>query len=259
MNMKMKKIVAVIPARYKSTRFEGKPLALILGKPMIKHVYEGVKKSELLSDVIIATEDKRIFDVCKDFGAKVVMTKDTHQTGTDRIIEAVQDIDADIILNIQGDEPLVNSEIISALIKPFNENSENSEISFTSVKTPIYDFDEFMDPNNVKVVVDKNDFGIYFSRSPIPYDREQAGRLKNIKGIYGYKHLGFYGYTKKFLLEFGKMNQSYLEKKEMLEQLRAIENGYKIKLETVDISTIPVDVKEDIKKVENFILKSYNK
>ncbi len=256
--MNMKKIVAVIPARYKSTRFEGKPLALIMGKPMIKHVYEGVKKSELLSDVIIATEDERIFDACKDFGANVVMTKDTHQTGTDRIIEAVQNVDADIILNIQGDEPLVNSEIISALIKPFEENGEKGEISFTSVKTPIYDFDEFMDPNNVKVVVDKENFGIYFSRSPIPYDREQADKLKDIKGIYGYKHLGFYGYTKKFLFEFGKMEQSYLEKKEMLEQLRAIENGYKIKLETVDISTIPVDVKDDIKKVENFILKSYN-
>ncbi len=251
----MKKIVAVIPARYKSSRFEGKPLALILDKPMIKHVYEGVKKSEMLSGVIIATEDKRIYDVCKGFGANVVMTKDTHQTGTDRIIEAVSDIDADIILNIQGDEPLVNSEIISALIKPFNESVD---ISYTSVKTPIYSYEEFMDPNNVKVVVDKNNFGIYFSRSSIPHDREYAGNLKDFKGIFGYKHLGFYGYTKEFLLEFGKMKQSYLEKKEMLEQLRAIENGYRIKVETVVLSTIPVDVPDDIKKVENFILKSYN-
>ena len=251
----MKKIVAVIPARYKSTRFEGKPLALIMGKPMIKHVYEGVMKSELLSDVIIATEDRRIYDVCRDFGANAVMTKDTHQTGTDRIIEAVSGIDADIVLNVQGDEPLVNLEIIESLIKPFNESGD---ISYTSVKTPIYSYEEFIDPNNVKVIVDKNNFGIYFSRSPIPYDREKALTLKDFKGIFGYKHLGFYGYTKEFLMEFGKTEMSYLEKKEMLEQLRAIENGHKIKVETVNISTIPVDVPDDIKKVENFILKSYN-
>ncbi|MCL4427718.1 MAG: 3-deoxy-manno-octulosonate cytidylyltransferase [Deltaproteobacteria bacterium] len=251
----MKKIIAVIPARYKSTRFEGKPLALIMGKPMIRHVYEGVIKSEILSDVIIATEDRRIYDVCRAFGANAVMTKDTHQTGTDRIIEAVSGIDADIVLNVQGDEPLVNSEIIEALVMPFNESGD---ISYTSVKTPIYSYEEFIDPNNVKVIVDKNNFGIYFSRSPIPYDRERASGLKDFKGIFGYKHLGFYGYTKEFLLEFGKTDMSYLEKKEMLEQLRAIENGHKIKVETVNISTIPVDVPDDIKKVENFILKSYN-
>ena len=255
MDKKMKKIVAVIPARYKSTRFEGKPLALIMGKPMIKHVYEGVIKSKMLSDIIIATEDRRIYDACRDFGANAVMTKDTHQTGTDRIIEVIGDIDADIVLNIQGDEPLVNSEIIEALIKPF---TEDGNISYTSVKTPIYSYEEFIDPNNVKVIADKNNFGIYFSRSPIPYDREKASNFKDFKGIFGYKHLGFYGYTKEFIMKFGKMDMSYLEKKEMLEQLRAIENGYKIKVETVNISTIPVDVPDDIKKVENFILKSYN-
>ncbi len=251
----MKKIVAVIPARYKSTRFEGKPLALIAGKPMVRHVYEGVIKSKIVSDVIIATEDKRIYDACIDFGANAVMTKDTHQTGTDRIIEVITDMDADVVLNIQGDEPLVNTEIINALIKPFNEDDT---IKYTSVKTPIFSYEEFIDPNNVKVIVDKNNFGIYFSRSPIPYDREKAPCLKDFKGIFGYKHLGFYGYTKEFLMEFGKMGMSYLEKKEMLEQLRALENGYRIKLETVNISTIPVDIPDDIKKVENFILKSYN-
>ncbi len=251
----MKKIVAVIPARYKSTRFEGKPLALIMGKPMIKHVYDGVIKSGMLSDVIIATEDRRIYDVCRDFGANAVMTKESHQTGTDRIIEAISGIDADIVLNIQGDEPLVNAEIIEALIKPFGEEDN---ISYTSVKTHIYSYEEFIDPNNVKVIVDKNNFGIYFSRSPIPYDREKAPNLKDFKGVFGYKHLGFYGYTMEFLMKFGKMNASYLEKKEMLEQLRAVENGYRIKVETVNISTIPVDVPGDIKKVENFILKSYN-
>jgi 3-deoxy-manno-octulosonate cytidylyltransferase (CMP-KDO synthetase) len=251
----IKKIVAVIPARYKSTRFEGKPLALIMGKPMIKHVYEGVMKSAMLSDVIIATEDKKIYDACRDFGANAVMTKDTHQTGTDRIIEVVRDMNADIVLNIQGDEPLVNAEIIEALIRPF---TEFADITYTSVKTPIYSYEEFMDPNNVKVVVDKDNFGIYFSRSPIPYDREKAQNLKDFSGVFGYKHLGFYGYSKEFLLEFGRMEMSYLEKKEMLEQLRAIENGRRIKVETVNISTIPVDVPDDIKKVENFILKSYN-
>ncbi len=249
------KIAAVIPARYKSTRFEGKPLALIFNKPMVMHVYEGVIKSDALSEVLIATEDRRVYNACRGFGAKVVMTKDTHRSGTDRVIEAAADICADIILNIQGDEPLVNTEIIDTLIKPFKEDGN---ISYTSVKTPIYSYKEFMDPNNVKVVVDKNDFGIYFSRSPIPYDRENDKGLKNFKGVFGFKHLGFYGYTKDFLIEFGKMPPSYLEKKEMLEQLRAIENGYKIKVETVGISTIPVDIPDDIKRVEKFILKSYN-
>ena len=250
------KIAAVIPARYKSTRFEGKPLALIFSKPMVRHVYEGVIKSDALSEVLIATEDSRVYDACRGFGANVVMTKDTHQSGTDRVIEAASGIDADIVLNIQGDEPLVNTEIIDALIRPFKEGSD---ILYTSVKTPIYSYEEFTDPNNVKVVVDKNDFGIYFSRSPIPYDRENPQGLKDFKGMFGFKHLGFYGYIKDFLIEFGKMSPSYLEKKEMLEQLRAIENGYKIKVNTVSISTIPVDVPGDIKKVENFILKSYNK
>lgn len=249
------KIIAVIPARYKSTRFEGKPLAMIAGKPMIRRVYEGTLASGLLSDVIIATEDKRVFDACREFGGNVVMTSESHQTGTDRIIEAISGTDADIILNIQGDEPLVNAEIIDALIKPFKESPD---MLYTSVKTPIYSMEEFMDPNNVKVVVDSFDFGIYFSRSPIPYDRENAPLFKGYEGVYGFKHMGFYGYQMDFLLKFGKMEPSFLEKKEMLEQLRAIENGYRIKVETVGISTIPVDVPGDVKKVEKFLLKSYN-
>jgi 3-deoxy-manno-octulosonate cytidylyltransferase (CMP-KDO synthetase) len=253
------KIVAIIPARYASTRFKGKPLALILEKPMIRHVYEGVLQSKIVSDVIIATEDKRVYDAAKNFGANIVMTKDTHLSGTDRILEASLGIDADIILNIQGDEPLVNEEIITALVKPFKENKD---ILYTSVKTPIYSYEEFIDPNNVKVVVDEEDFGIYFSRSPIPYDRNCFNadfKLAHKKILFGYKHLGFYGYRKDFLLTFGNLPASYLEKKESLEQLRAIENGYKIKVETVNISTIPVDVPSDIKKVENYLLKLYNK
>lgn len=254
------KIVAVIPARYKSTRFEGKPIAPILGKPMIRHVYEGVVKSKRLSDVIIATEDSRVYDICSDFGAKVVMTKESHLSGTDRIIEAIADTEADIVLNIQGDEPLVTTEIIDALLKPFDEqDGSNSDIVYTSVKTPIFSVEEFLDPNVVKVVVDKNDFGIYFSRNPIPYDRENPKAGIEGKETLGFKHLGFYGYRRDFLFEFGEMPPSHLEKKEKLEQLRAIENGYRIKLETVGISTIPVDMPSDIKKVENFILKSYNK
>ncbi len=249
------KIVAVIPARYKSTRFKGKPLAPIMGKPMIRHVYEGVAGSSRLSDVIVATEDERIYNACREFGAKAVMTKDTHQSGTDRIIEAISEIDADIILNIQGDEPLVNEEIVDALISPFTAGN----ISYSSVMTPIYSSTEFFDPNNVKVVVDKDGFALYFSRCPIPYDRENPGNPKDEKGVYGFKHLGFYGYTRNFIETFGKLPPSFLEKKEMLEQLRAIENGFRIKMEKVSISTIPVDVPEDILRVENFITKSYNR
>lgn len=249
------KIVAVIPARFMSTRFEGKPLAMIFDKPMIRHVYEGIIKSDELAEVLIATEDRRVYDVCRGFGANAVMTSDKHESGTDRVIEAVKDTGADIVLNIQGDEPLVNLEIIDTLIRPFRESPD---IFYTSVKTPIYSYEEFIDPNNVKVVVDKNDFGIYFSRSPLPYDRANPQGIKDAKNMFGFKHLGFYGYTMDFILEFGKMPPSYLEKKEMLEQLRALENGYKIKVNTVGISTIPVDIPDDIKKVENFILKAYN-
>ncbi len=250
------KIVAFIPARFASTRFEGKPLAPILGKPMIRHVYEGVSQSKTLSEIIIATEDERIYNEAKSFGAKVVMTSASHLSGTDRIIEASKDIEADIILNIQGDEPLVNIEIINALATPFKEDKS---VLYTSVKTPIYSYEEFIDPNNVKVVVNKDDFGLYFSRSPIPFDRNyNPEEFKDKKILFGYKHLGFYGYRKDFLLTFEKLPQSYLEKKEMLEQLRAIENGYKIKVVTVSFSTIPVDVPSDIKKVENYLLNLYN-
>ncbi|MCL5673685.1 MAG: 3-deoxy-manno-octulosonate cytidylyltransferase [Deltaproteobacteria bacterium] len=261
------KIAVLIPARFASTRFEGKPLAKIMGKPMIQHVWEGVSKSAIVSEIIVATEDKKVFDAVIDFGGNAVMTKDTHVSGTDRIIEASENIDADIILNIQGDEPLVNNEIINALIKPFKEDES---VVFTSVKTPIYSFEEFMDINNVKVVTDKNDYGIYFSRSPIPFDRNNfdlkfnlinsdlKNKNNNKDKLFGYKHLGFYGYRKSFLKIFGQLPPSYLEQKEMLEQLRAIENGYKIKVETVNISTIPVDVPADIKKVESYLLKLYN-
>lgn len=260
------KIAVLIPARFASTRFEGKPLAKIMGKPMIQHVWEGVSKSAIVSEIIVATEDKRVFDAVINFGGNAVMTKDTHVSGTDRIIEASENIDADIILNIQGDEPLVNNEIINALIKPFKEDES---VVFTSVKTPIYSFEEFMDINNVKVVTDKNDYGIYFSRSPIPFDRNNFDlkfnlinsdlKNKNNKDkLFGYKHLGFYGYRKSFLKIFGHLPPSYLEQKEMLEQLRAIENGYKIKVKTVNTSTIPVDVPDDIKKVESYLLKLYN-
>jgi 3-deoxy-manno-octulosonate cytidylyltransferase (CMP-KDO synthetase) len=274
------KIAALIPARFASTRFEGKPLAKIMGKSMIQHVWEGVSKSAVISEIIVATEDKRVFDAVINFGGNAVMTKDTHASGTDRIIEASENLDADIILNIQGDEPLVNNEIIDALIEPFKEDDG---IIFTSVKTPIYSFEEFMDINSVKVVTDNSDYGIYFSRSPIPFDRNRydlkfnlidnimntnkknnsnnSKDKKNNKGSekpFGFKHLGFYGYRKDFLKTFGLLPPSYLEQKEMLEQLRAIENGYKIKVKTVSISTIPVDIPADIKKVESYLLKLYN-
>jgi 3-deoxy-manno-octulosonate cytidylyltransferase (CMP-KDO synthetase) len=265
------KIAALIPARFASTRFEGKPLAKIMDKPMIQHVWEGVSKSAVISEIIVATEDKRVFDTVINFGGNAVMTKDTHASGTDRIIEASENLDADIILNIQGDEPLVNNEIIDALIEPFKED-EN--IVFTSVKTPIYSFEEFMDINSVKVVTDNSDYGIYFSRSPIPFDRNRYDLKFNLidnnmstlkdknnkesKKPFGFKHLGFYGYRKDFLRTFGLLPPSYLEQKEMLEQLRAIENGYKIKVRTVSISTIPVDIPADIKKVESYLLKLYN-
>jgi len=243
-------ILGVIPARFHSTRFPGKPLAIISGKPMIQHVYERALKASAINKLIVATDNERIKDVVEGFGGNVVMTDSTLPSGTDRVAEVARGIDADIILNIQGDEPLVHPDMLNALSKPF---FKDSKIVMTTLVSSIKSQDELDDPNVVKVVVNNKEEAIYFSRFPIPY----PGKMGHDKKITGYlKHIGLYGYRKDFLMLLTSLPPSSLEISERLEQLRVIENGFKIKTVKVEANTIGVDKPEDIKKVETFLKKN---
>ncbi|MFW6035944.1 MAG: 3-deoxy-manno-octulosonate cytidylyltransferase [Halothermotrichaceae bacterium] len=236
------KIAAIIPARYDSTRFPGKPLADIKGKPMIEHVFNRVKDIEEIDEVIIATDDKRIMERVQAFGGTAVMTSAELTSGTDRIAEATADMNVDIVVNVQGDEPLLNQEMVKEAIQPFYEDPT---IVMSTLKKEIIDKEDINNPNVVKVITDKNDNAIYFSRNPIPYPRNEGA-------IY-YKHIGLYVYNKQFLIEYSQLEQTLLEKSESLEQLRVLENGYKIRVVETKYNTVGVDVPEDIIKVEKIM------
>ncbi len=238
------KIIGIIPARWASTRFEGKVLTDICGKPMLQHVWERSKKSECLDDLIIACDDERILAAAKEFGANTVLTSKDHESGTDRIAEAAENLDGNIIVNIQGDEPLISHVIIDSLV---NALLEDSACSMGTIIKVIGCKGELKNPNVVKVVVDGEMNALYFSRYPIPSNRE-----KNKEIVY-YKHLGIYAYQKDFLLSFKNLPKSNLESAEHLEQLRALEYGYKIKTVVTDIDTIGVDTPEDLKQVESLL------
>ena len=236
----MAKIIAVIPARWRSTRFEGKVLAKIVGKSMIQHVWERSKESSTVEETIIACDDERVLNEAQSFGAKAVMTSKDHESGTDRIAEAVVNIDADIIINIQGDEPLIDPKVIDALAEALIEDEESL---MATVAKKIEDERELNDSNVVKVVVDTKGNALYFSRQTIPFDREGS------VGQY-LKHLGIYAYRKDFLMKYKDLPQSHLEETEKLEQLRVLEAGYRIKIVETDVETIGVDTKEDLEQVE---------
>ncbi|MBK9226329.1 MAG: 3-deoxy-manno-octulosonate cytidylyltransferase [Ignavibacteria bacterium] len=232
------KTVAVIPARYGSTRFPGKPLAIINGKPMVQRVYEQCAKAKLVDRIIVATEDKRIIECVESFGGEAIMTSSKHHSGTDRVIEVVKDMRCDIVVNVQGDEPFIDPLSIDKVIKPFSEDKS------VQVATPAVKFknmNDVRDPNKVKVIVDKNGDAIYFSRSPIPYDGY------DMKFSY-LKHIGIYSFRKKFLLSFGALKKTPLELKEKLEQLRIIENGYKIRVVMIGKDSIAIDTPDDIRR-----------
>ena len=238
-------IVGVIPARYGSSRFEGKVLTNIAGKPMIQWVYERASKSKTLDELFVAVDDPRVQSRVEQFGGKVVLTAAHHKSGTDRIAEAVENMSADIVVNIQGDQPLIEPDMIDEAVQPM---IDNPEIQMSTLKRQI-EKDEFDDPGVVKVVVDDQDFALYFSRSLIPYPRYD-------ENIRVFEHIGLYVYRKDFLLKISKIPQGYLEKIESLEQLRVLEKGYKILVvETkMDRSAgISVDTPEDLKKVERII------
>ncbi len=245
--------ICVIPARYGSTRFPGKPLAILKDKPIIQHVYEKAKSSRLLKDVFVATDDIRIVKVVESFGGKAIMTSKKHPSGTDRIAEAVASLrkegynlnENSIIINLQGDEPLVNPKMIDKLI----EIMEGEINSIGTLAKRIEKEEDFYNPNIVKVVFDKKGYALYFSRSPIPFDRDKF--LKGASNInFMYKHIGIYGYSLKILCEFVKLPPSILEKVESLEQLRALENGIRIKVGLTEYDSFGIDTPQDLEVAE---------
>lgn len=240
------KFIGIIPARYASSRFPGKPLADMAGKPMIQRVYEQVSK--VLDEVWVATDDKKIYDAVLSFGGKSVMTSDKHRSGTDRCKEAYLNINKpfDVVINIQGDEPFIQPEQIKTLMNCFNNN--NTELA-TLVKPFKKEdsFDALFNKNSPKVVINKYDEAIYFSRSIIPYIRD-AHHTEWLKEHTFYKHIGMYAYQTDILQEITELPPSTLELAESLEQLRWIENGYKIKIGYTEYETIGIDTPEDLEK-----------
>ena len=242
------KFTAIIPARYASTRFPGKPLAILGGKTVIQRVYEQV--SSVLKDVYVATDDERIRQVVESFGGKAVMTKTDHKSGTDRIQEAVRKIgtDADVIVNIQGDEPFIHPSQITTICRLF-------DFPQTQIGTLGKRFDSMEaveNPNSPKIVIDKNGFALYFSRSVIPYVRgkERCTWLEHFPMM---KHIGIYAYRREVLAEITGLPQSSLELAESLEQLRWLQNGYRIRVGETQVETIGIDTPEDLCRAEQFL------
>ena len=239
----MKKVI-IIPARLDSSRLPKKVLLDLKGKTVIQRVYEQCLKVKNVDGVYIATDSIEIKEVCESFTDKVVITKSTHQSGTDRIGEAVSAIDCDIVINVQGDEPFIEPSLIEALVNSFS----NSDISMSSAMSKINNIKDLQNTNVVKVVTDLHNNALFFSRSLIPFPRDvkEISIAKEVleKGQF-YRHIGIYGYRKDFLLKFVNMEQSYLEKVEKLEQLRALENGFKIKMIEANSSLIGIDTRED--------------
>lgn len=240
--------VGIIPARYKSSRFEGKPLVDILGKPMIQRVYERAIKTSTLDRVIVATDDMRIFEAVKRFSGDVVMTSADCPTGTDRVAEVAKNLDCEIVANIQGDEPLLRPEMIDEMILPM---IDGPSIDVGTLMQLIESEEDYLNRNVVKVVVDKDGFALYFSRSPIPGGRTGQWHEK----LVSYRHVGLYAYRKEALLSFVSLPPAKYEQAEGLEQLRFLENGYKIKVTQTKYSSIGVDTPEDLEKVVE-VLKS---
>ncbi|MFC1698661.1 3-deoxy-manno-octulosonate cytidylyltransferase [Candidatus Omnitrophota bacterium] len=243
------KAIGVIPARYESSRFPGKCLAPIFDRPLIQYTYEAALKATSLEELLIATDDERIVQAVEKFGGRAVLTAKEHQSGTDRLTEVVNPIDAEIVVNIQADEPLIHFSMINDLVDALEQQSDPP---MATLIHRIEDQNELRDPNVVKAVKDKNNFAIYFSRSLIPHPRSSF----NIPDqLLFYKHIGLYAYTKDFLFTFTNLPVGELEQVERLEQLRALEHGYKIKLIETNFDTIGVDTPEDLEKVKARIQK----
>ena len=243
-------IIAVIPARYGSTRFPGKALASIKGKPMIQWVYERTRSSRLIDRVVVATDDDRIREAVSAFGGEAVMTSVAHPTGTDRIAEVARGLACDIIVNVQGDEPLILPDMIDEAIAPL---AQDPSIPMGTLGKRIEDPREAVDPNVVKVVFDKNGFALYFSRAPIPWDRDRWAGKSAFTDLAvdsaHYKHVGLYVYRRDFLLRYAALPQTALESSEKLEQLRALEHGHRIKVVITRHESFGVDIPDDLGKI----------
>lgn len=238
------KIIGVIPARYKSSRFPGKPLTDICGRPMIYWVYQQAKKVKEFYEVYVATDDERIREACEAHDMKVIMTSDQHQTGSDRVAEVAQKVEGDLFVNVQGDEPVIDPEMIRQVISLF---TEDESVYFGSLKKEITDPEEIRASSTVKVVTDNNGDAMYFSRSVIPSNLKD-GRLARV-----FRHVGIYAYKKDFLLKFAAMEQTELELGEGIEPLRAMQRGYKMRLKETEYTSIGVDLPEHVAQVEKII------
>lgn len=245
-------VTAIIPARYGSTRFPGKPLALIHGLPMIQHVYQRVAKAQLVSRVIIATDDQRIVDVASGFGAEVRLTRADHATGTDRLAEVAADLDSDFIVNVQGDEPLINPAMLDQAIQPL---LDDPAIQMGTLAARITSIDDFYSPNVVKVVRDIDDMALYFSRAPIPWPRElNAEQLAmRLPELMLWRHIGLYVYRRQLLLDYPGWPETPLEKLECLEQLRAMERGIRLYVAETEWQCHGVDTPADLARVEKLM------
>lgn len=242
------KFIGIIPARYASTRFPGKPLALLDGKPVIQHVYE--KVAAVLETAYVATDDERIYDVVKSFGGQVVMTRTDHKSGTDRIEEAIEKIGGewDVVVNVQGDEPFVAKSQLDTICHCFDDPTTQ----IATLGKPFESMEAVQNPNSPKIVVDNMGFAMYFSRSVIPYVRgkEKSSWLTHYPFL---KHLGIYAYRKDVLRQVTQLPQSSLEIAESLEQLRWLQNGFKIKVGTTDVETVGIDTPQDLERAEEFL------
>ncbi len=241
-------VIGVIPARYSSTRFEGKVLADILGKPMIQHVWERAKQAKVLDDLIIACDNERVLEVATAFGAKVIFTAKGHISGTDRIIEVVNPLEVKVVVNIQGDEPLINPVAIDMAAQAL---LDDATVCMATIMKRIENIQDADNPDVVKVVVDKNNFALYFSRAAIPF----RARNSEVGPPVYYKHIGLYAYTKDFLFTYRNLTVSALENTEKLEQLRVLEHGYRIKVIETKYDTIGVDTPDDLEKVKEYLRK----
>ena len=243
------KVIAVIPARWGSSRFPGKPLALIKGKPMIQWVFEQTSKAKSVSEVIVATDDSRILDTVNNFGGNAIMTSANHESGTDRIAEVIGNKNCEIVVNVQGDEPLIPPVNIDLVVQPLLEGIPESTVT---LRILIKSYDNLMDRNITKVVVNKSSSALYFSKAMIPWDRDDAIENSSVDPLkpFWYKHIGLYAYRKNFLMEFGSLPTSGLEQIEKLEQLRILENGYNIRVVETNLDSIGVDCEEDLLVIE---------
>ncbi len=242
----MSDVIAIVPARYDSTRLPGKPLASIAGKPMIQHVYERTQEIAAVDRVLVATDDKRIADCVRGFGGEVVMTAASHPSGTDRVAEVAATLDASIIVNVQGDLPFLRAAVLNAAV---DRMRQDPHLPMATVKTPLRSAAEMHNPNVVKVVTDRDGYALFFSRSPLPYWRDGEPE----EGL-GYKHIGLYVYRRDFLLAFAKLTPTPLERAEKLEQLRALEHGFRIAVATTQDSLgVEVDTAEDLQRARSLM------